>query len=302
MEEEFARRIESDLHSKHQPSLLPFLKVYNYVLSRQCLTLDSAHWVWFLQDSVPHLKTRLQLQQVIMKELLQKIIAEKRNTNAHPFSLPPSSTAAASVSLQTSQSGSTAIAPQPVTAVQVTTSNAGPTSGGPNKPVTVVGSKVTVGSMMLPNSASQLQLLPQTFSPAALESLSMQLPKPLRDKITKLPQEQQKFVYLHHLRQLQQLKEQQSKQLPLPQLQPSLKVISEKQRQLVQEQQIPLVVGVAKPGGRGVSATVSVGSSTTEMMKGKSNFATMKILPGGSSLGVPKRRGKGKDSGGVDME
>ena len=27
-EEEFAVRIESDLHSQHQPSLLPFLKVH----------------------------------------------------------------------------------------------------------------------------------------------------------------------------------------------------------------------------------------------------------------------------------
>ena len=36
-EEEFAVRIESDLHSQHQPSLLPFLKVQVLLASSVCV-------------------------------------------------------------------------------------------------------------------------------------------------------------------------------------------------------------------------------------------------------------------------
>ncbi len=47
-----------------------------------------------------------------------------------------------------------------------------------------------------------------------LEVLSRQIPKDLRDQIAKLPQEQQVFVYMHHFRKLQLLKDQQSKKQP----------------------------------------------------------------------------------------
>jgi hypothetical protein len=251
---------------------------------------DSTHWVWFvLQDSVPHLKTRLQLQQVIMKELLQKIIAEKRNANVNSpsttsESTPPSNQASGS---------------QSVTAVQVPSPVP---ASGVVKAAAIPGSKVTVGAM-IPNPAasSQLQLPPQAFSQAALDNLSVQLPKPLREKIAKLPKEQQRFVYMHHLRQLQQLKEQQKQQQQQKAggtAAASPKVIFEKQRQ---EQQVPLVVGAAKPAApmRNVSATVSVGSSTADTGKGKGNFATMKIVPGASPShgGAAKRKGKGKETG-----
>ena len=245
-------------------------------------------WVWFVpQDSVPHLKTRLQLQQVIMKELLQKIIAEKRNSNSSPA--PSASTGPSETTPPTNQ----ASGGQPVTIVQVPS----PAQATNVKPAAIPGSKVTVGAVV-PNSSpsSQLQLPPQTFSQAALDNLSVQLPKALRDKIARLPKEQQRFVYMHHLRQLQQLKEQQKQ----PKATGSPRVVLEKQQQLVQEQQVPLVVGVAKPPAsiRNVSATISVGSSTAD---GKANFATMKIVPGatvpgGVSPGT-KRKGKGKETG-----
>lgn len=246
---------------------------------------DSSPWVWSMQDSVPHLKARLQLQQVIMKELLQKIIAEKRNASVATSA--PSSFMEASTSQRFTVS-----APQPVTAVQVapmaTSSAVGLVASG--NPAAVAGSKVTMGAAV-PNSSSGLLQLPQAFSAAALESLSMQLPKVLRDKIVKLPKEQQRFVYMHHLRQLQGHRQ--------PKVAASSKVVLEKQQRLVQEQQVPLVVGVSKPGVsvRGVSATVSVGSSAGDGGKGKGNFATMRIVPGGSASPGSKRKGKGKDVG-----
>lgn len=241
-----------------------------------------------------------------MKELLQKIIAEKKSTNSL---VPPASISAASTSEMPSNQLMPSVG-QPVTAVQVP---AMPSSSGVGlatavKPAAIAGSKVTVGAI-IPNSTPVSQVhLPQTFSQAALDSLSGQLPKQLREKIVKLPKEQQRFVYMHHLRQLQQLKEQQHKQQQQQagSATASPKVILEKQRQLVQEQQVPLVVGVAKSGApmRNVSATVSVGSSTADA-RGKANFATMRILPGsatssGTTSGS-KRKGKGKDSG-LDIE
>lgn len=242
-----------------------------------------------------------------MKELLQKIVAEKRTTNT-PISLAASSSPSIAAAPSTLEPPSSQLAPQPVTAVQVapltaTSSAAGLVTTG--KPAAIAGSKVTVGAV-IPNSTSGQ--FPQAFSQATLES-SLQLPKVLREKIAKLPKEQQRFVYMHHFRQLQQLKEQQQKQQVVT-ASPKVNVL-EKQQQLVQEQQVPLVLGVAKPGGvaksggamRGVSALVSVGSGTVDT-KGKANFASMKIVPGAApSVATPpsRRKGKGKDNG-PDME
>lgn len=53
-EDEFAKKIEDDLKSKHQPGLLPFL-----------------------QTSVPDLRLHLQLQKEYMKQLIDKKVAEK---------------------------------------------------------------------------------------------------------------------------------------------------------------------------------------------------------------------------------
>lgn len=214
-----------------------------------------------------------------MKELLQKMIAEKRNAVAPSSSAFPAATSQQFI----------ASAPQPVTAVQVAPMATSSAAGLGPKPASITGSKVTVGTM-IPNSTSGQLQLPHNFSQAALDSLSQQLPKVLREKIVKLPKEQQKFVYMHHLRQVQQLQGQrQPKQLAV-----SPKVVLEKQQRLVQEQQVPLVVGVAKPV-RGVS--VSVGSSAANG-KGKGNFATMKIVSGASpATPASKRKGKMKDTG-----
>lgn len=241
-----------------------------------------------IQESVPHLKARLQLQQVIMKELLQKLIAEKKNST--PASIGGAFSTSQVPSQQTLPSGTLN---QPVIAVQVgsvpiaaqITGNRG------NKPTIISGSNVSVS-----NSGSQVHL-PQTFSQTAMENLGLQLPKGLRDKIAKLPKEQQKIVYMHQLRQVQQLKEKQHQQ----QQQEGVvgpKHVMEKQRQLVQEQQVPLVVGVTKTGQRNISTTVSVGGDA----KSKSNFATMRIIRSGSPAPPSKRKGKGKESGGADIE
>ena len=236
-----------------------------------------------------------------MKELLQKIIAEKRNTNSPAT---PASVAAAGASKMTPLANQLAASgSQPVTAVQVTPplqpspGGGSVASGGSGKPAIIAGSKVTVGAV-IPNSSAATQMpLQQTFSQATLDGLSVQLPKDIRDKIAKLPKEQQKFVYMHHFRQTQQMQKQQATA--------SSKVVSEKQQQLVQEQQVPLVVGVAKPGAplRSGSATVSLGAGAGDA-KNKANFATMKIVPGVTAMSLPggvppgvKRKGKGKDSG-----
>ena len=251
-----------------------------------------------IQESVPHLKARLQLQQVIMKELLQKLIAEKKNSTPPPMGGAQLSTSQG-MSQQTLASGvplsqalaSGATMSQPVMAVQVgSVPTATQLSGNRgNKPTIISGSKVSVS-----NANSQVHL-PQTFSQTAMENLGLQLPKGLRDKIAKLPKEQQKIVYMHQLRQVQQLKEKQQQHGASP------KHVMEKQRQLVHEQQVPLVVGVTKTGQRNMSATVSVGGDA----KSKSNFATMRIIAGGGS-GSPaspsKRKGKGKESGGAEIE
>uniref|UniRef100_A0A1X7UKV0 TAFH domain-containing protein n=1 Tax=Amphimedon queenslandica TaxID=400682 RepID=A0A1X7UKV0_AMPQE len=57
-EEEFAKKIEQDLKSKHQPDLLPFL-----------------------QASVPDLRTHLQIQKEYMKQLVDKKVQEKNGVN-----------------------------------------------------------------------------------------------------------------------------------------------------------------------------------------------------------------------------
>ena len=274
------------------------------------------------QNSVPHLKTRLQLQQAIMKELIQRTLAEKKSVSSSggtsttptptttPSSVtpsPPTSSTGATldpsplsqsipVAVATSTVGGTVSTGQAVTAVKVGTVK---NSSAATKPTTVPGSKVTL---------SNLNSLPAP-SLATLEQLNQQLPQVLRDKIAKLPPEQQKFVYTHHLRQLH-LKEQQFKQ---QQQANSQNLVNEKQQKLVQEQQVPLVLGVAKPGGaalRNTSATVSVGVGGTPEIK-KSNFASMKIIQttsSSSSVSVsvpppppppgPKKKGKGKDGGG----
>ncbi len=277
------------------------------------------------QNSVPHLKTRLQLQQVIMKELIQRSLAEKKTSSGGggnvsattpPSSISPSPSTSSSVTTSSSDPSplsqppptatavmaavpsSITIGGQAVTAVKVGTVK----NSSAAKPATVPGSNVTL-SNLIPNAANQ-----SGPSLAALEQLNQQLPKVLRDKIAKLPPEQQKFVYTHHLKQLHQMKEKQ-----LQQQGGGANFVKERQQQLVQEQQVPLVMGVAKPSGgggasalRNSSATVSVGVGGTPEIK-KAAFASMKIIPtststaSSSSLGpLPpshgsKRKGKAKD-------
>lgn len=277
----------------------------------------------YIQNSVPHLKTRLQLQQAIMKELIQRIIAEKKNSSTTTIATTtpnlPGSHSSSSSSNSSTVSVAVSISEPPsnqatpptsamghsVTAVHVGPI-ASPTISLITGPAAIAGSKVTVGGMVPGSSTGQSNA--QVFSQVALKNLSLQLPEVLRDKIAKLPPEQQKFVYMHQLRQMQQmqLKEQQLKQrggVAGP------KVVKEKQLQLIHEQQVPLVVGVAKgTPGRNSSSTISIGTSVVEH-KGKSHFATMRIIPttpGVSPLLPPasssKRKGKGKDSNGQDVE
>lgn len=271
-----------------------------------------------------------------MKEIIQRTIAEKKNsstTTATSTATPqattspaPGSTSSSSSSLGLSPSTSTAspasvtettnaratppnVVGQPVTAVQVAplTSSSVSLVTGAIKSGTAGGSKVNIGGGTLAGvNTVSIQNLPQTFSQTALDNLSLTLPKQLREKIAKLPAEQQKFIYFHQLKQMQQIKEQQQQK---KQGVASPKVV-EKQNQLVKEQQVPLVLGV-KPG---VSA--QVGGQGVGAERKKSNFATMRLIPGSGGVsesatpppaapapsGSGRKKGKGKESAGPEAE
>ena len=330
-EEEFASRIESDLHSQHQPSLLPFLKVQPPIIIL-CESIDCLlDWV---QSSVPHLKARLQLQQAIMKELLQRTLSEKKNTSvtttpststvplttATTVTTGPLTTGPLTTDPLTSTSTSSISASESLTNIpKSTTSSAGqlalpqqssslPSVRTSSSVVSVSssGTKPVVIGTSVPglNSNSSSQLIPaQVLNPVNLETLSRQLPKELRDQIAKLPRDQQIFVYSHHFKKLQLLKEQQMKQQQQQQQQQqqvvSAKVVRERQQKLVQEQQVPLVVGVVKP----VTPLKTAPTNVTDMKK--AGFASMKLIPGQVGVTIVntspaasgKRKGKAKESG-----
>ena len=131
------------------------------------------------------------------------------------------------------------------------------------------------------------------------------MPKELRDKIAKLPPDQQKFIYLRQLKQIQLIKDQQVKeqQLKSKSMQSS-KVVAERQDKLVKEQQVAMMLGMGKPGGpSSLSRSASpVVTATVASEQHKSNFANMKLAsatpPPGPSEGPRKRKGKAKDTGG----
>lgn len=309
-EEDFASRIESDLHSQHQPSLLPFLK-----------------------NSVPHLKTRLQLQQVFMKEIVQRALAEKKNTSTNtstsssPLPTAPSSSSSSSsgtttpstnpppssqaVSLVTSSSS------QPPPSILPSPAPAGFSIAGVGgtvaKPILIGGSAVTIGippssSTSQPASTGKLTVA-QSSNQITFENLGIKLPKVLCDQIAKLPLEQQKFVLTHHRKKVQQLKEQQAKQqlaasakVTREQQQHggSAKVVREQQQKLIREQQVSLMMGMNKQG----SGFQNSGSDG----KGKVSFASMKLIPGSSTSttsltsGTAGKKGKGKDPARGDID
>lgn len=260
-----------------------------------------------MQNSVPHLKSRLQLQQAIMKEIIQRAIAEKNSSTTTSTATSPAlgnspSTSTVSATSNTTETTNTNATPpntltsigQPVTAINMgTLTSSSSLATGTSKSGTVAGSNISVGGAMS-NAVSIQSNFPQVFSQAALESLSLQLPKVLRDKIAKLPPEQQKFIYFRQLKQMQQLKEQQLKK----------QGVAEKQNQLVKEQQAQ-VLGIPKPGASSRTGGLSVGVGPSSDQKKKSSFANMKLISASSAPSSPagaKKKGKAKDSGGPDAE
>ena len=324
-----------------------------------------------LQNSVPHLKTRLQLQQAIMKELLHRQAAEKQQQQqqqqqqkdtasvapqqlhqAKPLTvsnkvtaLPLSSTTTVPTPspspalIQTGQSGgstvvakplstvtASALAPAP-TAVKLqvtkgggggsvalaagssssTTATPGATPNAKNPiiipPTSSTSSAIVVGAVgggvagsQIPPSIQQ-QLTAVFNSPAFKQQIINHFPKDVRDQVAKLPLEQQKFIYTHHLRQLQHLKQQAQQQNSstaagtsknqtssnktassssgsgVPMFPPNSaaatvvatpQVVLEKQKQLIKQQQGggPFVIGAgAGSKGGGAAASFVIGKS-----------------------------------------
>lgn len=197
-----------------------------------------------LQSSVPHLKTRLQLQQAIMKELLQRQEREKSgSTPSTPSQLPPPSLQPSSTinqkpvkpvstqgvsltqALTQFPTGSTVSKPIVIGAglpVKNAT-NTTPSGVQPQSMIASVGQSKTVQHVVpqaSPSTTTGVSSSPNptgvtlsasgiVLQPALIQQLSLQLPKNVRDQIAKLPPEQQKMVYLHHFKRLQMLKQQQ---------------------------------------------------------------------------------------------
>ena len=188
------------------------------------------------QNSVPHLKTRLQLQHAIMKELLQRQAAEKQQqqitvarqlpqTQATP--LPTTSTPAPSpspsVGLPQTTQGKSVVSNPPsmpsthstlpakvqVANTQLQQAKVGNTSSDPITipPTSNASAAIVVRPAQL-TTALQQQLSTALNNPAFQQQVFNQLPKNIRDPVAKRPPEQQKFVYAHHLRRLQLLKQQ----------------------------------------------------------------------------------------------
>ena len=181
--------------------------------------------------------------------------------------------------------------------------------GGQNiaKPLVIGTAAISIGNQGTPTN-QRVGGVPENFG--------LQFPKGVHEHIAKLPAEQQLLCIQKILKNPQLMQQHQ-------------KNVREKQQKLVQEQQVPLVMGVgrsasainisrgsvvatARPGAsnsvgvvsRGASGGVAIGTAaritTTGIMdlKGKGS-ASLKVGPGGalaSSPGSSKKKGKGKES------
>ena len=154
-----------------------------------------------------------------------------------------------------------------------------PATSGASAPI-VLG---PVGGGPLPPA-----ILQQLASPAMQQQFFNQLPKNIRDQVAKLPVEQQKFVYAHHLRRLQHMKAQAQQNGAGPTgagdgkqgasvvassfptgststtgMVASPQVVLEKQQQLVKQQQGAFVLGGGGGGGAGKTTFGAGGKSGT---------------------------------------
>lgn len=186
----------------------------------------------------------------------------------------------------------------------------------PAKPVVIGTSVVSIGNQAAPTGTLGL-----TGASTSLDNVSLQLPKVLSEQMSKLPPEQ-KLLYVQQLLKSQHLKQQQQQQQ---------KTVREKQMKLVQEQQVPLVMGVArpasavgvarststmaKPASVGVVRTVAsagVGANKTSSVmdgRGKVSLVSVKVAPmtttaslsSAGAVGGGKKKGKGKETS-LDVE
>ncbi len=220
-----------------------------------------------IQNSVPHLKTRLQLQQAIMKELLQRQERDKCSPST------PTPTTTASPVFPAGSTVTKAIVIGEPAATKTTSAMSTSTVSS----TSTTDSNMSVGSLVL--------------QPALIAQLNSQLPKAVRDQIAKLPPDQQKMVYLHHLKRLQVLRQQmQSRQTAPTTSSTTVEQIQRAQEQLVKEQQVPL--------------TVTSRSSASKMPTNKTSFSNLKLMGSSSSISSSsnvspskgkKSKGKGKD-------
>ena len=167
-------------------------------------------------------------------------------------------------------------------------------------------------------AALQQQLASAFNSPAFQQQFFNQLPKNIRDQVAKLPLEQQKFVYAHHLRRMQHMKMQAqqngssttgagdgkqassavassfpSGSATTSSVVASPQLVLQKQQQLVKQQQGAFVIGGVGGGAKttsfsvgGKSGTGSVTATTT------AGAATVGGSAGGKSVQVLNSGGK----------
>ena len=176
--------------------------------------------------------------------------------------------------------------------------------GGHNlaKPVVIGASVVSIGNQgATPTNTQRGGQQP--------DSVNVQFPKGMNEQIAKLPAEQQ-LMYIQRLLKNPQL------------LQQHQKNIKEKQMKLVQEQQVPLVMGVSKSapsmaGSRGSSGTGPAAGNSVGVTKssgagrlahgtdGKGKVGGVALKLGSAELSSPsggsRRKGKGKEAP-VDAE
>ena len=327
-------------------------------LSHTCAHMHTHTHTRTKQNSVPHLKTRLQLQQAIMKELLQRQAADKQqqnDTTKQPAQAPSiaatsASTAASSSSklpqLPLTVQGNSVVASKvpSVSSVHASTADVQVTSlqqqqkqktSNVSDPIIIPATSnssasIVVGAGQL-TPALQQQLSTVLNSPAVQQQVLNQLPKNIREQVAKLPLEQQKFVYAHHLRRLQMLKLQSqqnnssgstasdnqsanktsatsggaqmfpSHSTATATVVASPQMVMEKQQQLVKQQQGAFVLGggkgtfgVGKSGGQGSAGKASQLLTTG----GKTSFVNMKLAPGGQATpsSSPSKKEKAKGS------
>lgn len=293
-----------------------------------------------MQSSVPHLKARLQLQQAIMKELIQRQEREKSGSTPSTPSQPLQSSQLSSLVNQTSAQP---VSSQSQTVPQIVTQF--PTGSTVSKPIMISAVKnsttTTPSGVQLQNLVQAGQLKSATpntptavsprvslpgaspsssgfvLQPALIQQLNLQLPKNVREQIAKLPPEQQKIVYLTHFKRLQEFRQQQlhakqnmassSSGATAASSVTNAQTVRAKQEQLVKAQQVPLVMGnrgTVNPVRKSLPKTQSslTSSSAVKRETGESSFASMKLVASNSSSSVSTLSpSKGKKSKGKDI-